>query len=404
MSAFAPKSRRGSLGPALDAAGRLIRPLHIVQAAAFPFPSPQGSQVYVRGMAKALARRGHTVTVGCYAHGAGDVDPEYAVVRTPAVPGYSNLRAGPDLVKPALDVALAWRLSQIPTDVVHAHNYEAPVAAALARLRTHAPIVYCAHNTMGEELHTYFTSRRTRAVARRLGRLLDVTVPRMADHAIAIHEGAVPTLRALGCPHVSCVPPGVDPEDIAPCAPFPLEPGPWVVYAGNPDAYQDLDDLVSAMKRLPDVGLLMVSASPLDRWERAGLPRARFVQTSDYSVVRSCMAAATLAALPRTVCSGYPIKLLNYLGMGIPTVAAEGSARPLPGVMAVPNHDPESMARAIRSLLQDEPRRRILAAEARAGVLETCTWDRRAAQLESVYLEVLDGTSRSGVRTASDLV
>ena len=147
------------------------RPLRIVQAAAFPFPSAQGSQVYVRGMARALARRGHEVTVACYAHGDGVPDEDYRVVRTPRVPGYRNLRAGPDLVKPVLDLALAWKLARIPADIVHAHNYEAPIAAAMARVWTGTPIVYCAHNTMGEELHTYFEGRVARGLASRAGRL-----------------------------------------------------------------------------------------------------------------------------------------------------------------------------------------------------------------------------------------
>ena len=106
---------------------------------------------------------------------------------------------------------------------------------------------------------------------------------------------------------------------------------------------------IDAMRQLPDVGLLMVSASSLAHWRSQGLKKARFVETSDFEEVRSLLAAATIAALPRTVCTGYPIKLLNNLGMGLPTVAAEGSARPLPGVMSVPNHDAEQMARTFVS-------------------------------------------------------
>ena len=107
------------------------RRLRIIQAAAMPFPSPQGSQVYLRGLARALARRGHDVTVACYAHGLGEADASYRVVRTPPVPGYCSLRAGPDLIKPWLDLALAVRLAGLSADLVHAHNYEAPLAAAL---------------------------------------------------------------------------------------------------------------------------------------------------------------------------------------------------------------------------------------------------------------------------------
>ena len=176
-----------------------MRPLKITQAAAFPFPSPQGSQVYVRGMARALARRGHEVTVVCYAHGVGEPDPEYRVVRTPSVPGYDNLRAGPDLVKPILDLALAAQLARIPADLVHAHNYE-PRRGPPRQPSWQDPLVYNAHNTMGEELHTYFEGRVARGLARRAGRLLDRTVPRLADHALGISPGAVPHSEAWAVP------------------------------------------------------------------------------------------------------------------------------------------------------------------------------------------------------------
>ena len=365
------------------------RPLRIVQAAAFPFPSAQGSQVYVRGMARALAQRGNTVTVACYAHGDGVPDDCYRVVRTPPVPGYRNLRAGPDLVKPVLDLALAARLAALDADVVHAHNYEAPLAAALARLHTRTPIVYCAHNTMGEELHTYFSGRVARGLARRAGRLLDRTVPRLADHAQAISPGAVSVLEGLGCRRVSFVPPGVDPVDLAPVAPAPLPGDRWVIYAGNPDRYQDLDVLIAAMHHLPDAGLVMVSASPLDAWAGCGLPRLRLVQTSDFTEVRRWLAAADVAALPRATCTGYPIKLLNYLGMGLPTVAAAGSAQDLPGVVSVPDRDPVALARALARLLDQPDHRRSLGAAARDHVLSACTWDARAAELEALYRRVL---------------
>lgn len=374
-----------------------MKPLHIVQAAAFPFPSPQGSQVYVRGMARALARRGHRVTVACYGHGEGEPDPDYALLRTPRVPGYDNMRAGPDLIKPILDLALAARLLRQPADLVHAHNYEAPVAAALARLFTGVPIVYNAHNTMGEELHTYFRGRLARGLARRLGRALDRTVPRLGDHALAISPGAVGTLQALGCRQVSYVPPGVDPEDLPLDPPADLPPGPWVVYAGNPDAYQDLDVLVEAMRAVPQAGLLMVSAASLEAWRGCGLPRLALRQTPHFAEVRRYLRAATVAALPRATCSGYPIKLLNYLGMGLPVVIARGSAQGLPGEVVVPNRDPAALAQALRGLLDNPGRCVEQGARARAHVMAACTWDARALELEAVYQEVL-GRGRDASR------
>jgi glycosyltransferase involved in cell wall biosynthesis len=340
-------------------------------------------------MSKALAQRGHDVTVVCYGHGQGEVDPDYRVLRTPRLPGYNNMRAGPDFVKPILDLALAQRIASVDADVVHAHNYEAPIAAALARLRTRTPIVYNAHNTMAEELPSYFESAAARRVAGRLGRWLDERVPRLAEHAVALNHGSVGTLEALGCSAVTMVQPGVDTADFDDVVPAVLPDGPWVVYAGNPDRYQDLDVLIEAMGHLPECGLLLVSASALDGWAECGLKRLKLIQTSDFGEVKSLVKAAQVAAIPRTLCSGYPIKLLNYLALGVPTVVAAGSAQPLPGVVVVPNHDPLAMASEIRHLLQNDVHRRSLGAQAIEHIRAACTWDARAQDLEGVYARVL---------------
>jgi glycosyltransferase involved in cell wall biosynthesis len=336
-------------------------------------------------MARALARRGHDVTVLCYAHGVGVADPEYRVLRTPRVPLYSSMRAGPDLVKPGLDMAMAAMLMGLEADVVHAHNYEAPIAAAMSRLRTGIPLVYSAHNTMEEELPVYFSRPLVKRLARRAGRMLDRSVPRLADHAIAIRPETTEKLLGFGCGNVSHVPPGVEPSDFHGSTPAQVPPGPWVVYAGNPDPYQDLDILMSAMKRLPHVGLIMVSASDMSAWSGWGLKKFLPIQTGDFEVVRSFLAAADLAVLPRTVCSGFPIKLLNYLGMGLPVVAAEGAADGMPGLVSVRNRDPADMALAIQRLLGDKPLAERLGNEGRRHVLRHCTWDARAEKLEKIY-------------------
>jgi glycosyltransferase involved in cell wall biosynthesis len=373
----------------------------IVQAAAFPYPTMQGSQVYVRGMAKALAKRGHRVIVAAYGHGEieGISDLEYEVVRTPRVPFYNNLRAGPDLIKPALDLALAANLLRIgrEADIVHAHNYEAPIAAYLSRLFTNVPVVYNNHNTMSEELHQYFKSSAAKRAATWLGGVLDRQVPRRADATVAISEEAVGLLRGFGCQSVSYVPPGVDPVDFEGADPssirreLGLNGRRWVVYAGNPDAYQDLDVLVDGVASLKDVGLIMVSASDLTGWrERSGLPpeRLRLVQERSWQVTRDIISAADVAALPRGVCSGYPIKLLNYLGLGVPTVCCAGSYRPLPGVFVSPNYDKLAFGEKIEYLLSRDDLDQI-GEQARENIRRNCSWDSRAAELELVYEPLL---------------
>jgi len=379
------------------------RTLKIVQILAAPYPTRQGSQVYVQGMSRALAQRGHEVTLVCYGHGDALQDEGYRVVRTPQPKSYQNRRAGPDAWKPVLDVALAALATREArgADVLHAHNYEAPIAAYMARAATGTPVVYNAHNTMGEELHRYFSGARSRRIAQRVGDLLDQAVPHRADAALGISQAGVDQLRELGCDPVYLAPPGVSLDDLRGADPaaararYALEGRPWVIYAGNPDEYQDLEVWVKAMAKLPTVGMLMVSASPLDRWKAEasaagiGPERSRFISTSSWPEVRNAVAAADLAALPRAVCSGFPIKLLNTLGLGTPTVVAEGSVQPIAGVIPFQNHNAPAMAGFIQSALANPDALRALGDAARRDIAERWSWAARVSEVEAVYWSLL---------------
>jgi glycosyltransferase involved in cell wall biosynthesis len=338
-------------------------------------------------MLRALVGRGHRVGLACYAHGEPMVEEGYALLRTLAPPGYRRMRAGPDLVKPALDLALAALVAQSPAQLLHAHNHEGALVAALgARGR---PIVYSAHTLMEEELPTYLSSRWAGPM-RRLGGGLDWLVPQLCDQVMAISPRAAKELRRQGARGVELIEPGVSAADLAEVEPLRAGPGPWVVYAGNPDRYQDLPVLLEAMRKLPDVGLLLVGASGFEEHDLRGIARLHVVRSSNFGEIRAWIAGADVAALPRATCAGFPIKLLNYLGMGVPTVAARGSARELPGVVVVPDRRPAEMASALARLLED-PARAELGRHARQHVLERWTWERRVLGVEECYGRALEG-------------
>ena len=361
--------------------------LRIAQVAAFPFPSPQGSQVYVQGIARGLAARGHDVRLLCYGHGEGTEEQGYKIIRTPSIPGYHNMRAGPDWIKPILDAALAALVVQQDVDILHVHNYEAPLAARLGRMGRKIPMVYSAHNVMSEELHLYFSGRLTQKLAKHAGRLLDQLVPRMADHAIAIRPESVEVLKALGCKQVSCVPPGVSMSDFKSNRSVELGPGPWVVYSGNPDSYQNLDVLMRAMTLIPDIQLLMISAASLDHWR--GIANVHCIETSDFELVCAYLRAADLAVLPRVSCSGFTMKILNYLALGLPVVAAEGSAIKIPGVLSVPNHDAVALAHSIKNILSDRSQLRVLGLAGQDSVQSNYSWANQCEKLEQIYTKLL---------------
>ncbi len=383
---------------------RSIRVLHLLAA---PYPTLQGSQVLVGGMVRALASRGHEVTLLCYGHAMGLArasDGGVRIQRTRRIPGYARLRAGPDPIKPVLDLSLAARACALAgsVDLVHAHNYEAPLAAYLARHLRGVPVVYHGHNTMAEELPTYFGARSTRRLASSLGRALDRWVPHRAELALGISESGCAALERLGCPDVRLLRPAVELRDLEGAQPdrararHGLGESPWVVYAGNVDRYQDLDLLLAAMARLPQVGLLLASPNDLRglarRCDRFGVgpQRRRLVRVACWAESRDLIAAADVAASPRTVCSGFPIKLLNYLGLGIPAVASAGASAPIDGVVTVHDAEPAGMAAAIAYLLDHPEQRRGLGAMAQVAVQAGWSWRQRVIELEAGYRELLE--------------
>ena len=288
-------------------------------------------------------------------------------------------------------------------EVIHAHNYEAPLAG-LPRPRTDGRsggLQQPQHDERG--LHLYFEGNAARWVARRVAWGLDRTVPRRADATVAISEEAVPVLRELGVPadRLFHVPPGVSLADFDGVPSHPvaaaLPAAPRVVYTGNPDRYQGLDVLLDAFTlvqaELPEARLLLVSGAELDVLAAAAAERGighavECVRTASWSEVRALMARASVAALTRPACSGFPIKVLNYMAAGLPTVCSEGSAKPLEdGIsgLVVPNEDPEATAEALLRLLRDRAAAEAMGERARRAVEDSDGWSRRARELEAVY-------------------
>jgi glycosyltransferase involved in cell wall biosynthesis len=386
--------------------------------AACPYPTTQGTQVYVRDMVRALDRRGHEVHVVTY-HFGEDLPTWGRIHRIPRVPGYRKLRAGPAAAKPLLDALLLGRLLHVAKkhrlDLLHAHNYEAPLAAYAVRALTGIPAVYNSHNLMADELHAYFRRPGAQRAARHAAFLLDRSVPRGADRVIAISPPALPALRDCGVPpeRLDLLLPAVHPEDFPGTeAARPRDPSrPTLVYAGNPDGYQDLPLLFRAAVRiarfLPGFRLLLVSGACLRERVRdalaAGVPPGCLETrvTADFAQVRAALRESDVAALPRTLCRGFPVKLLNYMASGLPVVASRGSAHAVDDGRTgrvVADGDAEAFARAAIDLLVDPAASRRMGEAARSSIHLDWTWERRVLELEAVYARTLTLAQAGGLR------
>ncbi|MCO4743550.1 MAG: glycosyltransferase family 4 protein [Proteobacteria bacterium] len=372
----------------------------ILHIAACPFPAPRGSQVFIAGSARGQVERGHRVAVACYANGEGEAPAGVELVRAARVP-FAFGGSGPHPSKLAANLALAravrrWSLENKP-DLICAHNAEGPLVARLAGVA--APVFWEVHTRMQTELPRFLPGTAP------LGRLLDLAAARSSDLAIALSDGGAHWVRELGIP-TRLAPPAMDVQEVEGASAsrarerWRLDDRVWAVYAGNADPYQDLGLLIDAMSRCERVGLLLVASdtSALAQHARQlGIhdERLRFVDSASFRDHIDAIDAADIGVLARGVCEGFPMKLFNYAALGKPTVAAGDSARPFPGVVAVPAGDATALARALQTLAQQPALRERLGREALRGARES-SWSRRAERVE----DILDAF-RSGVTTSA---
>jgi len=386
--------------------------------AACAFPSLRGSQVLVRELAEALASRGHQVHLVTYPYGESLAPLGGILLHTPRL-RWRRTRRRHFLGSPAplgwrkvvLDLRLALVLYRVVRwhriHVIHAHNYEGLLIGYLIRLLTGVPVVYHSHNALSDELGYYCRRRWPRFAAGCLGRILDLLVPRRADFSIALTPELGSFLRARGVEdsRLAIIPPGRAP--LAAPSHSDAQPDSFdgrfvVMYTGNLDAYQDLDVLAegfAAFRAEVDQALLVLVthesnwAGRIDGALKVQLQDgdARIVVAQAFAPVRRLMARADVLVCPRSSWSGFPIKLINYMGAGRPLVAAEGSAK---GVregengLVFPNRDTQALGLALLRLFSDPALRRRLAENARATANAGYDSNRMVSQVEAVYAAV----------------
>jgi len=277
-------------------------------------------------------------------------------------------------------------IRQKKIDLVFAHNYEALLIALAAGKR---PIIYHAHNAMADELPHYFT--RYKGVAEWFGRWLDRTFPRRADRMLAPHRRLAGHLIVRGCDHrrVRIVPPPVDVQTFEPCA--AAKETPPVLYAGNLDAYQNLDLLYAAMEqvrlKVPGARLIVATGEPFDK------PGVELAPTHGFDSLQRVLAQDSVFAVPRVSWSGYPIKMLNAMAAGKAIVACQSTAYPLThelNGLVVPDNDSAAFADALLRLMSDHRLRAELGRNARETVAQEHHPERVAEQLGSVINELME--------------
>ncbi|MCP5040369.1 MAG: glycosyltransferase family 4 protein [bacterium] len=373
---------------------------------AFPFPYPQGSQIFAADHSRALARADFDVRLFTYGRGIGTPPDDLALAPSPRWLSPTAMRSGPTLGKLPADAALlatyVRAARQEGFDIAFAHNAEAALIAIAARSITRIPVIYVAHTILRHELSAY-ANVRFAAALQAIGDRLDRVIARHADGIIALSEDAREDLAPHARGPTEVIAPGLDataPPVAAAiestCAAFGLERDGFALYCGNLDGYQDLDLLAGAADVLRGHNdLPLVIATHDASHIPPSLAGLRCIEVRDFAQTRALIFASQSLVLCRRRRGGFPIKLLNYMEAGRPIVAfervASGFEHLSSGWLLAHDAGARELAGAIDTLSRDAALREELGRGARALLETEHGWAQLAQRTRTFAETVLSG-------------
>ena len=232
-------------------------------------PDSGGQNVHVRELALALAAEGHRVTVltrrdspdlpdvvemAADASGAAPTSTRSPPVRRAGwrgPPGGARAQFAEELVR-------TWRADR--PDVVHAHHWMSGLAALAAVRGLDVPVVQTFHG-LGHVERRAEGEQGSGPAGRPSA---EQVISRQADRIVATCEDELFELVRMGAPRkrISIVPSGVDVEAFRPDGPTLVRgERPRLVFVGRLAPRAGVDDLITALARVPEAELLIGGGS-----------------------------------------------------------------------------------------------------------------------------------------------
>lgn len=228
-------------------------------------------------------------------------------------------------------------------------------------------------------------------------------VIRASDRIIATSPRYVETSPWLRPVREKCVvvPLGVDHHRFD-TPPSEFSGPPTLLFAGRLRYYKGLDTLLRALTSLPDAHLDIVGDGLMRHpWETLAAElgiagRVHFLGEIDDANLPACYHHAHIFVLPANArAEAFGTVLLEAMASGLPCITTElgtGTSWVVQDSvtgLVVPPRDPQALAEAIRSLLEDPQRRAEMGRAARARVEAEFTLERMIARVQSVYEKAL---------------
>jgi len=380
------------------------------------FFADYGCHVRILVEVLALQRLGHRVTV-CTYHNGEDIEGLH-IVRTPGIPWRRQYEVGSSLHKVAFDAllsirSLAWTVRRRP-DIIHAHLHEGALIGFFLSRLWRIPLIFDFQGSLtGEMLDHGFLSPNSwfRASLRRLEQLID----HLPDTVIVSSNHATGLLRQeFNCDEkqIHLLPDTVDTDLFCPKGTedgildlkqelgIPLG-SQVVVYLGLLAEYQGISLLLQAARdlvhRYPDLHFLVMGHPNVEHYRalaaRLGIgEQVTFTGRIHYVEAHRYLRLGDVAVAPKLSATEGSGKLVNYMAMGLPTVAFDTQvSREYLGAWGVyaRTGDYVSLAEAIGSMLEDRARAATLGKKLRERAVREYSWPVLLQNLGDIYSGLL---------------
>jgi glycosyltransferase involved in cell wall biosynthesis len=384
------------------------------------FFADYGAHVRILEETRALQKLGHRVTILAYPNGR-DIEG-ITVRRCWGVPFNYRVIVGSSRHKIYLDLLLAAMsllhvISDKP-DIIHAHLHEGALIGWVLSKLTRAPLVFDFQGSLTSEMidHNFLTPN---SPFYKFLRWLETQADHAADailtssvHAAKVLTDEYEVLDEWVNPTPDCVNADTfcadnfsSDEIQALKKDLQLPPDKKViVYLGVLTPYQGIDILLQAVARLSkmrdDFHLLLMGYPGEARYKALSATlgvtdHVTFTGKIPYDQAPRYLALGDVATAPKVSATEGSGKILNYMAMGLPTVAFE---KPVSreflgddGIFATDLNN-EALAAALNRALDLSPKKRAdIVDYLRRRVIHHYSWDRAAERIEAIYRALLAG-------------
>ncbi len=387
-------------------------PLRVLVIAPTSFFADYGCHVRILEEARYLQSQGHRPMIVTY-HSGRDLEG-LPIFRTPPIPWRTNYEVGSSRHKIAFDLLLAGRsLLGMPRwrpDVIHAHLHEGALIGLVLSKLYRCPLVCDLQGSLTAEMLDHGFVRQG-SLGYRLFYALERRINRAAPYLLTSTQQTAQLLQErFGCPaeRIVYVP---DCVNTTVFAPQPHDDA-WrarrtalgipperqvVVYLGLLAEYQGTGHLLRAMvelcRRRDDVHLLIAGFPNVEHYQAEAqalgiAAHCTFPGKVPYEEAPALLALGDVAVSPKLSATEGAGKLLNYMALGLPTVAFDTPVSHEylgeDGVYAAAG-DSMALAEALDALLNDARRRQELAARLRRRAQERYDWSSSGQLILQTY-------------------